>query len=357
MNYETKTPDMSKLRLDWNEARTERLLDRVHVRLARRKWAARGATAAVAIALVGVGFGLERHRSHPMAVAPVDTTMPAPPGAITLHEGSTIALDPASAEVRVVDETPTHVSIDVVRGAARYSVVPNPRRSFEVHAGLVTVTVVGTEFVVEPRAEGAFVQVSRGKVRVSWGSEEAFVAAGESGTFPPSAGAQASDRDQGQPLGAQAQPRQVYRSRVAGHDYRGAYAVLSRHPALAGDTVEDLLVAADVARLSDHPSEALPYLQRIVREHPKDERAPLAAFTLGRTLGGLGRTQEAMSMFGKVRTSWPDSPLAEDALLRQAEAASRMGDLASARRFAEQYERQYPSGRRRAEIRRYAQLD
>jgi TolA-binding protein len=62
-------------------------------------------------------------------------------------------------------------------------------------------------------------------------------------------------------------------------------------------------------------------------------------------------------MFGKVRARWPDSPLAEDALLRQAEAASRLGDLASARRFADQYEREYPGGRRRAEIRRYAHLD
>ena len=83
--------------------------------------------------------------------------------------------------------------------------------------------------------------------------------------------------------------------------------MLARNPTLAGDTVEDLLVAADVARLSDHPSEALPYLQRILREHPRDERAPMAAFTLGRTLSGLGRTQEAMNMFGRVRTSWPKS--------------------------------------------------
>jgi transmembrane sensor len=357
MNFESKTPDMSKLRLDWNETRTERLLGRVNLRLKRRKWAARGATAAVAIALVGVGFGLEQHRSHPLAIAPTAPMQATPPSAITLHEGSTIALDPASAEVRVVEQTPTHVSVDVVRGAARYSVVPNPKRAFEVHAGLVTVTVVGTEFVVEPRAEGAWVEVTRGKVRVSWNGEEAFVAAGESGTFPPTAQVQTSDREQGQLLGPQAQPRQVYRSRVAGHDYRGAYAVLSRHPALAGDTVEDLLVAADVARLSDHPSEALPYLQRVVREHPRDARAPLAAFTLGRTLGGLGRTQEAMSMFGKVRASWPDSTLAEDALLRQAEAASHIGDMANARRFAEEYDREYPNGSRRAEIRRFAHLE
>ena len=90
--------------------------------------------------------------------------------------------------------------------------------------------------------------------------------------------------------------------------------------------MQELLVAADVSRLSEHPAEAVPYLQRILREHPRDERAPMAAFTLGRTLSGLGRTQEAMSMFGRVHSDWPRSPLAEDALVRQAEAAAAIGD-------------------------------
>jgi TolA-binding protein len=111
-----------------------------------------------------------------------------------------------------------------------------------------------------------------------------------------------------------------------------------------------------VARLSHHPSEAVPYLQRILREHPRDERAPLAAFTLGRTLGGLGRTEEAMNMFARVHGTWPKSPLAEDALLRQVEALSVLGDFGAARRVAEQYDRDYPKGRLRSEVRRYARL-
>jgi transmembrane sensor len=224
------------------------------------------------------------------------------------------------------------------------------------------VRVVGTEFSLERRGESAWVEVFRGKVRVSWGDEQALLGVGESGLFPrPSAPAlpeaALAGRDE---LGSSAarvqQATQAYRSHVARHDYRGAYAVLSHNPTLAGDTVKDLLLAADVARLSDHPAEAVPYLQRIIREHSRDERAPLAAFTLGRTLSGLGRTREAMSMFGRVRSAWPKSPLAEDALLRQAEAASQLGELAAAQRLAEQYDRDYPSGRRRAEVRRYARL-
>ena len=133
--------------------------------------------------------------------------------------------------------------------------------------------------------------------------------------------------------------------------------MLARNPALAGDTVQELLVAADVSRLSDHPAEAVPYLQRILREHPRDERAPMAAFTLGRTLSGLGRTREAMTMFGSVHSAWPRSPLAEDALVRQAEAASEIGDNDTARRLAAQYDRDHPNGRRRAEVRRHAGLE
>jgi tetratricopeptide (TPR) repeat protein len=255
--------------------------------------------------------------------------------------------------------------LELARGSARYSVVPNPARTFEVHAGSVTVRVVGTEFRVERRGDSAWVQVFRGKVRVSWGQagDHAFLALGESGLFPrmnpaPPIENPVAESDARETAVARAgEATRAYRSHVARRDYRGAYAVLSKNPSLAGDTVNDLLLAADVARLSHHPAEAVPYLQRIIREHPRDERAPMAAFTLGRTLSGLGRTREALNMFARVRSAWPKSSLAEDALLRQAEATSQLGDFGAAARLAEQYDRDYPKGRRRAEVRRYARLE
>ncbi|HEX9294379.1 MAG TPA: FecR domain-containing protein [Polyangiaceae bacterium] len=373
MSHEKPAPDLPKLRLNWDAQRTERLLGRVHARLdgRRRAWRvalAVGTLASAVAVIVAVRW------THVRSSAPVstDSAMQVLRNPITLREGSEIALGPAHSEVRVLEESPSRVRVDVVKGSGRYSVVPNAERTFEVRSGLVTVTVVGTEFVVEQRGEETWVEVSRGKVRVSWGSEQTFLGAGESGIFPrPSvttespasaapnlAEAASGERPEVDLRSASpAQATQVYRSRVARHDYHGAYAVLAHHPSLAGDTVEELLTAADVARLSDHPAEALPYLQRVIREHPRDERGPMAAFTLGRTLSGLGRTQEAMVMFGRVRTSWPRSPLAEDALLRQAEAASQIGDLVTARRLAEQYDRDYPNGRRRSDVRRYARLE
>jgi len=264
--------------------------------------------------------------------------------------------------VRVIDEQVSRGRVEQVRGSSRYQVVRNPVRTFEVSAGSVTVTVVGTEFVVERRGEVTSVQVERGKVRVAWGAGEGaqrVLGAGESGLFPPPAAVAPASvpRTPGSAAASHGPHAALgYRAQVARQDYQGAYAALSREPALAGETVEELLVAADVARLSDHPAQAVSYLQRIVRDHPRDQRAPLAAFTLGRTLSGLGRQRQAMEMFARVHSAWPDGPLAEDALVREAEAAFTLGDTARAARLAAQYERAYPRGGRRAEVRRYAQL-
>jgi transmembrane sensor len=357
--------ELPRLKLGWDERRTERLLASVHERLQRRKRAWRAGVGSVAVAsMVCVAALAFRGSGVPSAASSKDPSAQlVTENAIHLRDGSEIVVDTATSEIRVIEESDARVRVEAVRGMSRYAVAPRANRVFEVHAGKVTITVMGTEFVVERRAEATWVEVRRGQVRVSWSDDQAFLVTGESGVFPPESAPSAAEdgiaaRDDVDAKTARApHATQMYRSRVARQDYRGAYAVLARHPALAGDTVEELLVAADVARLSDHPAEAVPYLQRIVREHPRDERAPLAAFTLGRTLGGLGRTEEAMNMFGRVHKAWPKSPLAEDALLRQAEAASKLGDFAVARGIAEQYDRDYPNGRRRSEVRRYARLE
>ena len=354
--------EFGRLKLNWDEARTERLLSDVQAHLGRRRRIRQAALASAALAsLAGVAAIAMRWNAGATALssATEPATMPAARAAIRLDEGSEIGFDPATSAVRVVEQGPARVRVEAVRGPARYSVVPRPGRTFEVHSGSVTVRVVGTEFLVEPRGETTRVEVSRGKVEVSWGGaagEQAVVAAGDGGVYPPPPAARALDGADAPPPRGQP-PTQAYRARVDRRDYRGAYAVLARNPTLAGDTVQELLVAADVSRLSDHPAEAVPYLQRILREHPRDERAPMAAFTLGRTLSGLGRTREAMTTFGRVHSDWPRSPLAEDALVREAEAASQIGDDAAARRLAAQYDRDHPNGRRRAEMRRYAGLE
>jgi transmembrane sensor len=363
--------ELRGLKLDWSALHTEQALARVQRRLVRRK---RGLHAAIAgcalLSLLSIGVLSMRQQDERASAA---VTTPAARTPLKLGDGSVVLATSEATELRVVEETPSRVQVELARGAVRCQVTPNPERAFVVQAGAVSVTVVGTEFVVERRGPRAWVSVTRGKVRVSWGDGEArhaFVSVGESGLYPPeeTAGLAAKPASvQPEPSGARVedaappelagQASQRYRSHVARSDYPGAFAVLSHNPALAGDSVEELLVAADVARLSNHPAQAVPYLQRILREHARDDRAPLAAFTLGRTLSGLGRAREAMNTFARVRSTWPASPFAEDALVRQTEAAAKLGDRAAAARLAEQYDREYPKGRRRAEVRRHAGLE
>ena len=118
-------------------------------------------------------------------------------------------------------------------------------------------------------------------------------------------------------------------------------------PPPVGDAPGQLLLAADVARLSGHPADAVPYLERFLARHGKDPRAALTAFTLGRVLlEDLGRPSRAASAFARARRLAPEGELAEDALAREVESWSRAGRAKEASSRAQQYVARYPRGRR-----------
>jgi len=127
-------------------------------------------------------------------------------------------------------------------------------------------------------------------------------------------------------------------------------------PNAVRDETADLLLAADAARLSGYPSEAVPYLERVVQAHASDPRSSLASFTLGRVLlDELGRPREATDAFARARKA--GGPLAEDALAREVEAASRAGDTTRSRELARDYQMLYPKGRRAKAVARFGGLD
>ncbi|HEX2659761.1 MAG TPA: hypothetical protein VHU40_15860 [Polyangia bacterium] len=127
----------------------------------------------------------------------------------------------------------------------------------------------------------------------------------------------------------------------------------------AGDeSAEGLIHAADEARRAGKAADAVPLLQRLLREHPADVRAPLAAFTLGRVLlAQLRRPGEAADAFALARRLAPHGALAGDALAREVEASARAGDAARAARLAADYVAAYPHGQRREAVRRWGGLD
>jgi transmembrane sensor len=296
------------------------------------------------------------------AAAPA-ATAPAAPTA-TFHDGSVAELLGRDADLRVEQETPQHV-VARLKGGARFRVVHNRQRTFEVQAGEVRVRVLGTTFSVVQLPSGPTqVLVEQGHVQVAWLGGATELQAGEGGVFPPPDGglveapAPAALPDDTQPSSGTGGPaaaagshatigtRKTWRDYAVRGEYGQAYDELSATGHDVRDEAADLMLAADVARLSGHPEQAIAPLRRLCDRHPGDRRAPVAAFTLGRVLlDDLGRANEAAAAFEKARVLWPRGPLAEDALAREADAWARAGHTDRARAIAEQYLARYPAGR------------
>jgi transmembrane sensor len=116
--------------------------------------------------------------------------------------------------------------------------------------------------------------------------------------------------------------------------------------------------AADAARLSGHPSNAVRYLESVVDRHARSPVAPLAAFTLGRVyLDQLGQPSQAAAAFERARKLSPHGSLAQDALAREVEALSKGGNAQKAYQRALEYLKRYPSGQRLRAVQLYGGLE
>jgi transmembrane sensor len=123
------------------------------------------------------------------------------------------------------------------------------------------------------------------------------------------------------------------------------------------DTVDDLLLAADAARLSGHAAEALSFFERITAHHADDGRAPMAAFSSGRVLLTLARIPEAAKAFEKAIDLGAEEPLRENAVARAVEAHAQAGEASRATALARTYLERYPAGRWVSVMQVYAAQD
>lgn len=334
-----------------------------------------GVLSVIGARVLSPGFG-----ERPMAHRP-NTATPAP--LLRFEDGTEVAATRADARLTPVEVRPEAVAVRLEGGGARFSVTPNPERVFRVVARDVTVTVLGTVFTVTVDKDDVRVDVERGRVRVAWPSGERVLTAGEKAVVkpepPPVAAAvpapvveepkavEAPSPEPPSPADVVAEPAQrsvptpgpSWRALAEEGNYARAFALLNEEgPSAVRDDPEDLLLAADVARLGGHPNRALTWLERIVGAHASDSRAPLAAFTLGRTLlEQLGRPREAAQAFAATQRLDPRGTLAQDALAREVESWSRAGDAATARERAEKYAAKYPKGRRLQAVKRLGGLD
>jgi transmembrane sensor len=345
----------------WEAPQMERSLGRVHARLRahRTRQRALGGLALAAGIGAAVAGGIHYGRRTAPAPSPVASATPsavvpaaAPPeenvlrypdgsAAFSTAPGTRLQLDEASAD---------RVMTTLERGAARFEVVPDDDREFRVRVEGVTVTAMGTAFAVERREHRVHVAVTRGKVRVEASSITAFLIAGEEGDYPFEPPVAATAPLASSPALAVSPPTESWRALARRGRHRDAYALMHGLRPKQVKDAEELLAAADVARLSGHPREAVPFLERVLADFHGDPRAPLAAFGLGRILLPT-QPAEAAGRFAEARAMAPSGAIAEDALAREVEAWSRAGRPARAREAATEYVRRYPQGSRADEVR------
>lgn len=353
----------------WGPHRVEGALGELFARRQREDAFRRRATVmgggalalAAAVSLVIVGWQTLRPTAAPQASSTEIQSLQH----LTIGAGMEARYTPA-ARVEVRERNDARVVVSVEGGRAEFQVRHDPRRVFRVQAGDVQVEDLGTVFAVDNSAGQVRVAVTEGSVAVSYprpGAERgsAVLGAGQSGVYPasvpgpsaevtgaptlaPSAASPVASREEPR---ASSQPSSGWRELARGGKHGRAYELLA--PGGFRDVRDepgDLLLAADAARLSQHPAEAANLLRKLLAGHQRDPRAPSAAFTLGWLLmKDLGRPREAAQAFSRAEALAPRGNLAEDAMARAVEAWHRAGDVTRAKAEVERYRKKYPSGR------------
>src|SRR5688572_8476214 len=120
--------------------------------------------------LVLAGFAAQRLRIAPQAADLVahGPTRPLAPAPLVLDDGSRVEPLENDARIETLESSPAKQAVRLAAGRARFDVTPRQKRSFEVQARDVTISVLGTAFVVAIEGGGVNVQVEHGHVRVSW---------------------------------------------------------------------------------------------------------------------------------------------------------------------------------------------
>jgi len=333
----------------WSEDKAARLPARVMQLRRRRSLLGAAMVLGTAVAaLLLVRGALDARDAQAAREQRPSVRVPAAQQVVVLHDGSRAEPADADSRLQVVSDRPGDVGVRIERGGARFEVVPNPRRSFVVESGPVRVRVIGTVFSITRTSTGAAIAVEHGLVQVSWAGKQLQLGMGESGVFPPPA----------ELMAAQSPPQTApssagWRDLAKRGKYHDAYSALRRGRAHVHKEPQDLMLAADVARLSGHPEQAVPHLRAVLQRFPGDPRAPVASFTLGRVLlHDLRQPRQAAAAFHRARTLWPAGPLALDAWASEAEALHAAGERARAAALAARYLDLHPEARHAAAMRR-----
>ena len=243
-----------------------------------------------------------RRAIAPMA-ADVAVDAAAPAKTWVLATDSRVTLAPGSRLLTLQNDD-VRFDVELRRGRARFSVAAHPSHRCRVVAGRAMIEAVSSEFEVEHRDGEVTVQVIRGQAEVRSPRLEGGrrrLTSGRSLRIHKRAPVFADRTAPHRPLHAGSRPAkrassQSRRNRKTGSSTTPDNARVNRESARPpGTVVENLMLKADLARLSEHPEAAVAPLTQVLEEYADDPRAPLAAVTLGRLLmDQLRRPDEAL---------------------------------------------------------------
>ena len=357
--------------------RTDAQWDQIAHRLQNRRgfrlpFAQLSASLVIACALVGAWWWWSDDRSYaPSVWAGALVTSDDAPVNFSLAEGTLIELDPRS-EVELLRSTLYAVKLRLKNGSARFDVAKRRARRFSVHLGEVEVLVTGTQFRVHRspgnggervrveveegtvevrRGEGTPVRLTAGEhwstfVRHTRHAVEHAPAEGSAGEVEASDTAwqpgategdepdvDATDASEDE---AQSSARKARKGRRRG---RSEEARAQEEEALV------LFEQANAARRLGRLREAAEIYGELVAQYPRDRRAALSAFELGRirmdSLGDMKGAAEALERALKLDAR---RAFAEDALARLVLAQDALGDWKGCAHARSRYLARYPDG-------------
>lgn len=262
--------------------------------------------------------------------------------AVALADGTRLELEPKTTLIGVAVEA-TRVELELHSGQSSFDVAHHPARQFRVRAGEVTVVVLGTRFSVERREGRVSVAVERGKVAVEVGGEAVYLTPGQrwdgvehgSSTVQPAPSVQDQVAVQPSVTADAVDEASAPKSNVAGAKPNGFG--VAAEPEAANPAKELFEASREARRLGDSPR-AAQLLQQLVAQYPKDPRAGLAAFELGRIRADvLGDLTGAIAALEQALRLSPRGSFQQDALARLAQAYDRAGRTSACRAVRERY--------------------
>jgi TolA-binding protein len=359
-----------------------------------------GGFAFAAIGAVGVVVAL-RSRPAPLQVMVGPNSYRADPGSfiaaspseplpIRFTDGSSLLLAPTSA-ARVTETGAHGAHVVVESGHVDVSVVHRPATDWHLRAGPFDVAVTGTKFDLEWRSSQGELSVAmkEGHVVVSGGclarsqelgAGERLVASMVTSRWQVSSGDEvlaSSGADPAKspelptsdtspadlpgvarppveksapvasvPAGSAESP--AWRGALSRGDYRAAVSMLDDNAwaqALQTSGAADLMALANAARLSNDIDHATQALLSVRRRFPRDGRASVAAFTLGRLAFDHSHAYaDAAKWFRRYLAEAPTGDLAREASGRLIEAYQLSQNRAEAIEAARRYLSEYPTG-------------